>query len=207
MNFSAVGKATAPLIPYITISIGLLVLHNAWLAMLGYHVGMAAVMVWSKYRPGLRQVYKGKGPWIPLIGGLGGAGSGVLLYLLWPALSIPDNISNYINSVGLTEQTWPVFIYYFIIVNSPLEEYFWRGFLNSTARKPIPNDLLFAGYHLIVFAGHIATPWLIAIFLGLAAAAWAWRQINRYNGGLLASTVSHLAADTVIILTIYHFCQ
>ena len=207
MKVSTIRKTTAPLIPYITIGIGLLVLHNAWVAMLGYHVGIAVVMAWSKYRPGLKQVYKGKGVWIPLIGGLGGVGSGVLLNLLWPALSIPHNINAYINSVGLNARTWPIFIGYFIIVNPLLEEYFWRGFLNSTARMPVLNDLLFAGYHLMAFAGHIATVWLIAIFLGLVAGAWAWRQINRNNIGLLASTVSHLAADIIIILTIYHFCR
>jgi membrane protease YdiL (CAAX protease family) len=207
MNPSAVRKAIAPLIPYLTIGIGLLVLHNAWVAMLGYHAGIIAILAWSKYRPNLKQLYKNRKLWLSLIGGLGGLGSGVLLYLLWPVLSIPDNISTYINSVGLNDRTWSVFIIYFVIVNPVLEEYFWRGFLNSTTEKPVLNDLLFAGYHPMVFAGHIANIWLLVIFLGLVAGAWAWRQLNRFNQGILASTISHLSADIIIILTIYYFCR
>jgi membrane protease YdiL (CAAX protease family) len=207
MNTVTVRKILAPLIPYITIGTGLLLLHNSWVGMVGYHAGIAAVMAWSKYRPGLKRVYQSKGSRLPLIGILGGAGSGILLYLLWPGMSIPDDIGTYISSTGINEQTWPAFIVYFSLVNPLLEEYFWRGYLNSDVKRPILNDLLFAGYHLVVFAGHLEIFWLIAIFFGLAGAAWVWRQINRLNGGILASTVSHLAADITVILTIYYFCR
>jgi len=205
MNTVMVRKILAPLVPYITISIGLLVFHNAWLAMLGYHAGMVAVIIWSKTGLDLKRVFKGKSFWTPFIGALIGLGGGLLLYFLWPILSLPDDINIYIRNIGLNEWSWPVFLVYFIVVNPFLEERYWRGYLGSEARGIQWNDLLFSGYHLIVFAGQIAFVWLIAVFVSLTIGAWFWRQLNRLNGGLLASIVSHLAADIVVILTIYWF--
>ena len=203
MNNRLFKRILPPLIPYITIGIGLLVLHNAWLAILGYHVGIVAVILLSKIRIPLKQAFRGNKYWITLITALAGAGGGILLYLLWTLLSVPDDIGSYIRSIGLNEHTWPVFLAYFVIINPLIEEYYWRGYLASPTRKITLNDFLFAGYHLLVLAGHMATVWLLAVFLALAAGAWFWRQMNRLNGGLLASVVSHIAADIAVMLAIY----
>jgi membrane protease YdiL (CAAX protease family) len=98
-----------------------------------------------------------------------------------------------------------VFIVYAIAVNPLLEESYWRGYLGSPAKNITVNDLLFAGYHLLVIGGNIGVIWLIAVFCGLTAAAWFWRQINRINGGLLLSVVFHIAADTSVFLAICYF--
>jgi membrane protease YdiL (CAAX protease family) len=133
-----------------------------------------------------------------------GACAGVVLYLLWPLLSVPPDIGVYIRSIGLTPSSWPVFIAYYVLVNPFLEEYFWRGCLGSKAKHPILNDFLFAGYHMIVLAGSIAVPWLAVVFLVLCVAAWYWRQISIITGGLLAAILSHLAADITVILAIFY---
>lgn len=192
-----------PLIPYITVGIGLLVFHSAWLAILGYHAGMVAVILLLKVRIPLKQAFRSNKVWIPFITAIVGAGGGLLLYVLWPLLSVPDDISLYIQSIGLNARTWPVFLAYFIIINPLIEEYYWRGCIASPTKSITPNDFLFSGYHLLVLAGHMATIWLLAIFFTLAAGAWFWRQMNRLNGGLSASMVSHITADIAVILTIY----
>jgi len=196
-------KIIAPAIPYITVSTGLLIFHNAWVAILSYHLCMVAVLLLSGTEISLTQVLRCRKYWIPVITALFGAGGGILLYLIWPLLSIPDDINLYIRSVGLTENTWPVFLVYFILINPFIEEYYWRGFLSSETRRITVNDALFSGYHLIVLAGYVKPVWLFAVFCGLTIGAWFWRQMNRLNGGLLASIVSHLAADVTVILTIY----
>ena len=199
-----VKKILPPIIPYITIGIGLLVFHHAWLAILGYHTGMVAVISLSKTGIAIKRAFQGNRYWIPFITALAGAGGGILLYILWPLLSVPDDINSYIRSIGLNERTWPVFLAYFILINPLIEEYYWRGYLADVAKGIALNDLLFSGYHLIVLAGQMETIWLIVVFLGLTIGAWFWRQMNRLNGGLLASTISHITADITVILTIYY---
>ena len=204
MNILPVKRILPPIIPYITIGIGLLIFHNAWLAILSYHTGMVAVLLLSKIRISLKQSFQGNKVWMPFITALVGAGGGILLYVLWPLLSVPDDINLYIRSIGLNERTWLVFLAYFTLINPLIEEYYWRGYLASAAKGITLNDLLFSGYHLLVLAGHMEAIWLFAVFFVLAIGAWFWRQMNRLNGGLLASTISHITADITVILTIYY---
>jgi membrane protease YdiL (CAAX protease family) len=204
MNTPLVKRILPPIIPYITIGIGLLVFHSAWLAILSYHIGMVTILSISKTGIDRKHVFQGNSYWIPLITALVGVGSGILLYILWPLFSVPDDINSYIRSIGLNEQTWPVFLIYFIIVNPLIEEYYWRGYLATATKGIALNDLLFSGYHLIVLAGYIETIWMIVVFFALTIGAWFWRQMNRLNEGLLASIISHIAADITIILTIYY---
>ena len=190
-------------VPYLAVGIGLLVFHNAWIAVLAYHAGMAAVIFFSKPTVPVRYSVR-SGTWSYLVfSAVVGASGGILLYLLWPLLSIPLDISHYLQSIGLTALTWPYFLAYCILVNPVLEEYYWRGCLGSSAKRPVLTDFLFAGYHLLVIAGNVGGFWLIAVFAGLCFAAWYWRQLNRFTGGLLAATASHMAADATVFLAIY----
>jgi len=203
MNNESLRKILPAFIPYLAITIGFLVFENAWLAMLGYHAGIAAYLVCSKTKIDLRHTFGSKNPRLLALGLAAAAAVSSCLYLFWPLLGIPEDISQYLNNTGLNGHTWPVFLAYFIIVNPPLEEYFWRHCLASPQKRPVLHDLLFAGYHLLVFYSLVAPVWLILVFLGLTAGAWFWRQLNRGNGGILASYTSHLAADIIVILTIY----
>jgi uncharacterized protein len=196
-------KLLYPFVPYAAVGLGLLVFHNAWAAILTYHAVMAAVIFLSKRDIPFKQVIRTNSFGSLIFPVAIGAGGGALLYLLWPLLSVPQGIDTYLQSIGLTAASWPYFIAYYILVNPVLEEYYWRGYLGSIAKRPVVNDFLFAGYHLIVLAGNVGLFWLMAAFLVLCAAAWYWRQISRVTGGLLATTLSHGAADITVILTIY----
>jgi hypothetical protein len=203
MNPSPLKKVLAPIIPYATIGIGLLVFHSAWLAIVGYHAGMIAIIYLSGAGSRLKESFRGNGFCIPVIAALAGACGGTLLYILWPYLGIAGGLNSYLRSIGLDERTWPAFLAYFIVMNPLIEEYYWRGYLAPVGKGIGLNDLAFSGYHLIVMAGLLEPVWLLAAFVCLTAGAWFWRQMNRLNGGLLASTVSHLTADATVILTIY----
>jgi membrane protease YdiL (CAAX protease family) len=139
---------------------------------------------------------------LPLLVGAGIC-SGLLIWLLKPWVLVNGELAAFTRSIGLTQQSWPFFIVYFVLASPALEELFWRNFLGSSEKSPVLNDFWFAGYHLIVLAGIVQIGWLSVIFLVLAAAAWVWRQSNRLGGGLLPSYVSHLTADISIILVSY----
>lgn len=196
-------KLLYPFIPYLAVGLGLVVLRNAWVAILTYHTAMAAVILLSKRAVPFKQVIRTNNFSSLIFPVAIGAGGGVLLYLLWPLLSVPPGIGAYLQSIGLRATAWPYFIAYYILVNPVLEEYYWRGYLGSTAKRPVVNDFLFAGYHLVVLAGNVSLLWLIVVLLVLCAVAYYWRQISLTTGGLLATTLSHEAADITVILTIY----
>jgi hypothetical protein len=196
-------RTWAPLIPYITIGIGLLVLHNAWIAILGYHLGMVIILLWAGEKISFSQIRESRNYKILIFASLLGVSGGLLLFLLWPLLSIPRDINLYLQNIGLTATVWPYFIAYFILINPWLEEIYWRGYLGANSKRIILNDLLFSGYHVVVLAEKINIVWLITMFIVLSLGAWFWRQGNRWNQGLSASIVSHVAADISVILTIY----
>ena len=193
----------APMVPYITVGMGLLVCHNAWVAILSYHLVMLAVISTSGKRLSIFQIFKGGDKIrLPLLAAVG-IGGGLLLWFLKPWVLLTGEMKVFTQSLGLTQQSWPLFITYFILVSPALEEIYWRSFLGDPSTKLVLNDFLFSGYHMIVLAGIVQVAWLVVIFLVLAAAAWIWRLANRLGGGLMSSFISHLTADISIILVSY----
>lgn len=195
-------KVFASIIPYLAVIFGLVVFHNAWLAILTYHAGMLVVLLVAKEKLSLKRVFDNPKYFIVLAGALAGAAGGGLLYFVWPWLGLNGNVSAYTSSIGLTAAGWPGFLAYFVLVNPVIEEYYWRGFLAGGQKGISLSDVWFSGYHLLVLAGLISPLWLVVVFISLTFAAWFWRQMNRWNGGLLASTVSHLTADIAVMFTI-----
>jgi membrane protease YdiL (CAAX protease family) len=198
-------KIVATLVPYITVGAGMLVFHNVWAAILSYHLCMAVLILLPGSGLNIKQAFGSRTYWIPLITGIIGAASGILLYWIWPLLSIEGSFALNLQTMGLSRQEWPFFITYFAIASPLLEEFYWRGYLVSPSRGIAATDLFFAGYHLIVLASFMLNFWLVAIFISLVAGAWLWRQANRINRGLTASLVSHFTADLSIILVIFYF--
>ena len=145
MDVLLVKRILLPIIPYITVGIGLLVFHDAWLAILGYHTGMVAVCLLSKTGITMKQAFQGNRFWIFFITALAGASGGILPYILWPLLSVQDDINFYIRSIVLSERTWPAFLAYFIFINRWIEKYYWRIHLAPATKKIALNDLLFSG--------------------------------------------------------------
>ena len=201
---ATVRKILAPVIPYIAIGVGLLLFHNAWLAIFSYHLGIILLVHFSGARVPVRLVFRSRDYRLPVLAAMLGGAGGILLYVLWPMLAVPDDIELYLQSIGLNAGIWPVFLVYFVVVNPLIEEYYWRGCLGSKRQRPVLNDLWFSGYHLLVMAGNIGVMWLPVIFLVLAVTAWFWRQIDRLGEGLLPSVASHIAGDIAVITTIYY---
>jgi membrane protease YdiL (CAAX protease family) len=199
----SIQRIGAALIPYAPIGIGLLVFHNAWIALTGYHLSLVIILFTARRKISFTQIRESRNYKILILTFLMGGLGGLLLYWLWPLLAIPEEINLYLQNIGLTAAVWPFFIAYFVLINPWLEEYFWRGYLGSPSKWITLNDLFFSGYHIIVLAGKIDAIWLIPVFIVLSLGAWFWRQADKWNRGILASIVSHAAADISVILTIY----
>jgi len=185
------------------VGVGLLIFHNAWVAIFSYHIGMLIMLLLSKPGIPVKQLFKSSNCRIPVMTTTVGAMGGMLLYFLWPWLSVPNDINAYTRNIGLTEETWPLFLAYFVFVNPLIEEYYWRGYLGSSIKRIELNDLLFSGYHLIVIAGKMDIVWLVIVFFIISIGAWFWRQVNRLSQGLLPSMVSHVAGDISVMFIIY----
>ena len=189
--------------PYWTVPAGLFILHNAWAAILFYHLVMAVILFWQKDRWQGRFGLLKRGRLVVPLMLLPGMTGGIAMLLLWPHLSLDPNIVQYLTSIGLGNSYWPFFVAYFVAINPWLEEKYWRSFLDSGQRYPVIGDLMFAGYHLLVLGGWIGNIWLAGILIVLVICAWGWRQINRWCGGIWPSVVCHWAADLTVMLVIF----
>ncbi len=191
------------LMPYLAVWLGLYIFQNGWAAILLYHAGIAALVTRTRSWPRLDQ-FRLKAPiWTTLLYAAAGCSAGLLVYLLWPFLHASPKLSDALLAWGLTPRGWPLFIVYSALVNPWLEESYWRGWLGSAARHPIFRDAAFAGFHLVILAPFFPLVWLAAAFVVLAFAGWMWRQVNRAETSMLASTLFHMAADVSILLAVW----
>jgi uncharacterized protein len=95
------------------------------------------------------------------------------------------------------------------VINSFLEEYYWRWFVFGRLKKYMPlaaaiaiSSLGFMGHHVIVlgiyFPGRFVeavVPFSLAIALG--GAVWAW--IYHKSGSLIGPWISHLIVDVAVM--------
>jgi membrane protease YdiL (CAAX protease family) len=98
--------------------------------------------------------------------------------------------------------SWILFMPYFCLLHPVLEEMFWRG---SPIGKPGDKnyrDILFGGYHVLVLAYFIKSEWVIISFFILAFVSWMWRVISYKTDGLLIAFLSHVLADSSIIIAL-----
>jgi membrane protease YdiL (CAAX protease family) len=198
-------KRLAPILAYGAVTIGLFWAHSAWGALLGFHAAMLSALWFDRRNlPPLSLVVKSKQRrWI-IVNLLIGSLSGLALYGLWPWLNITPDLSTQMEALGLTRATWPAFILYFTLVNPWIEEFFWRGYLDSSSNWLVDMDFIFAGYHGILLTGRTGSLTLLLALSGLVFAGWFWRQTLREDGGLLAAGLSHTLADLTILLAVYY---
>jgi hypothetical protein len=194
-----VGRIAAAAVPYAAVLIGLFVLHNAWVAIGLYHAGMIAFLIRARAGP-TRRFGKANGWLLAGFVVIGGSG-GVLLWVLWPIISVEGaRLGSWIAGLGLEGRSWIVFGFYFSTIHSVIEELYWRGYLARTGGRQTFFDVSFAGYHALVLSTLLTLPWLVVTVVVLTTAAAAWRSVAARWGGLTIPVWSHIAADVSVIL-------
>ena len=106
--------------------------------------------------------------------------------------------SGWIDLLGLLRPWW-AFVAYSMCVNPLLEEVFWRGFLLPHTSR-VRGALLFYLMHftaLAVLIGPLQAVW-VALPTLLAGLFWGWTRERA--GSLWPCVITHLGADTAILI-------
>jgi membrane protease YdiL (CAAX protease family) len=191
------------LLPYLAVAIGVFWVQNALVALLSFHTAIVLSLLLARSQVPIQVLFKSKDiRWVILNVLLCGS-SGISLYFFWSYFEVIGNLSDHVQSFGLTGTTWPVFLTYFVLVNPLIEEYFWRGYLGSPTRRLYPSDFLYAGFHGLILLDRMEIAAVLYSLILLTLAGWFWRQLARANEGLLAPVLGHMAADFTILMAIY----
>jgi hypothetical protein len=196
-------KWLTAILPYLTVGLGLFWFHNAWVALLGFHLGIVISLWLGKPNTPLNILFKSSDiRWVILNVILCGS-SGISLYFLRPYFGVINDLPARVEAFGLTGTTWPLFIAYFTFVNPFIEEYYWRDYLGSPTKRLFLSDFAYAGFHGLVLIGKMQTSAILYSLIVLTLAGWLWRQIARQDRGLLAPVLGHMAADFTILMAVY----
>ncbi len=195
-------KWLAPILPYLAVWAGLFLFQSAWLSLIGFHAAILLTLAIAWPNIPIKILFQSKHPkWIlasVLLCGLSGVG----LYSLWDLFGIAGDLPAKLQSIGLTSSSWLAFIAYFSLVNPFIEEYFWRAYLGSDVQGFYIGDLVFAGYHAIIFLDKVSFPAIAFALACLTCIGWFWRQSRRKDGGLLAAVLGHMTADFTILVCV-----
>lgn len=193
----------AALLPYAAVLGGMYGCHSAWLAIGLYHVGIVAFLI--KHKPaGLgERISTGYRTPMLLPGLVICALAAPVVYVMWPLFSAADGIlPDWLARYRLSGSAWLLFIPYFSIVHPVLEEILWRKIDPKPFRILCWQDLLFAGYHVLVLFKLIKTPWLVLVFAVLAGSSIFWRWAVHRTGGYGMNILTHAVADAGVMIAV-----
>lgn len=193
-------KLVAALVPYIAVLLGMKGLGSAWSAILFYHAGILIVMRSAKRCDDWKKLFSGKSSLL-IPATIVCAMAAPVIYFLWPWLGSPEmGIPEWLTKYGLTGIAWILLIPYFSLIHPILEEIHWRGLAPETMKPLCWQDLLFAGYHVLVLYELVYWPWLFLVFGILTGSSVFWRwAADRFDGYLLP-VLSHAAADAGVLV-------
>jgi membrane protease YdiL (CAAX protease family) len=196
-------KWFAPILPYLTVWVGLFFFKSAWFTLIGFHTAILLTVFFLRLAIPVNVLFKSKSSkWI-LFSVLFCSTSGIGLYFLWDIFGIVQDLPAQLGSMGLNSVSWLPFIAYFSLVNPFVEEYFWRGVLGSNMKNFYIGDLIYASYHAMILWGRVHPFAALFAVIILVSAGWLWRQLFRKDHGLLAAVLGHMVADFSVLLTIY----
>ena len=194
MNWMAAG------IPYIAVLLGMMLLRSAWAAILLYHAGILAFLFVRKPSNGWKTVWGGWKSPLVIPGVIFCAMAAPVIYFMWPWFAASESIlPTWLKKYGLTGWSWYLLIPYFSIIHPVLEEIHWRGMAPEQVKGFCRQDVLFAGYHVLVLHELLFWPWLIPVFGVLCGSSFFWRRAAERFGGYGLPVLTHAAADAGVV--------
>ena len=183
-----IGLASRGLIPYATVGLFWLGLENAWLALLAYH----GLILGCRKSSDWRGIAVSR--WLTLVSGIF-IFAGPLVYFLLPMV-VRAPVGEWLADFGLSGPWLLAMVPYCGLIHPILEQHYWA----PLCERSVWSHFLFAGYHLLVLYSLVKSVWLFPIFAVLAGVSWFWSELRKRRGGALAATVSHVLADTGIVI-------
>lgn len=125
-------------------------------------------------------------------------------FLLQHQIDLAQIAQSLLNKEGIAPSSFLWVALYISLVNSLLEELFFRGFAYLQLCRSLPPRLaslfsagVFSLYHVSILSGWFS-PWMFALILtGLMAAGLLFNYLDR-RGGILPSWLVHLCANLAI---------
>ena len=177
------------LAPYLSVIVFWLIFHNAWLALLGYHL---QTIFWLKETPFSK-------PWpdnkIDMAISLAMLAAGPFIYFILPLISKID-LSTWLSNYQLNGWLWLLIIPYFGLLHPFLEQAHWGPLREKTPA----SHFFFAGYHAIVLYSLLPVFWLLASFVVLTVASFIWQRIAKNSKRYSAPVLSHILADFGLVI-------
>ncbi|MFT3890429.1 MAG: CPBP family intramembrane metalloprotease [Anaerolineales bacterium] len=197
-------KWIAPAMAYLAVGLGLFLFHNAFSALMGFHIAIILSLLIAKPKVPLSILWKSTNIKWTLLSILLCGSSGVMLYFTWDRFGPVSDLHSQVKGFDLNSSTWIPFIVYFTLVNPFVEEYFWRGYLGSDTKSLHISDFLYSGFHGLILFGKVRPSSILLSLTLLVLVGWFWRQLYREDKGLLAPVLGHMAADFTILLAVYN---
>ncbi len=180
--------------PFVAMAVGILLLKSGWAALLIYHAVIITALFVNRERVAISSLFKG-------------FSTGLFILMLAIAAGLYLGLTEYAISKGfvgervstLTGTCGPLFVAYLLLINPPLEEFFWRDLFASKSKLPSFGDFLFGCFHFPVLLLFLSPVNLPIGFLMIAIGGWGWRQMRNCYGGLLLPWLGHLFADLVLV--------
>lgn len=194
-------KLIAALLPYIAVLLGMTLLRNAWAAILLYHAGILLFLFLRKPSTLWKTVWGGQKTPLLIPGVIICAMAAPVVYFMWPLFQSSENIlPEWLAQYGLTGWSWFLLLPYFSIIHPVLEEIHWRGIAPGRVKGFCWQDVLFAGYHVLVLHELIFWPWLFLVFGVLCVSSFFWRWAADKFGGYGLPVLTHAAADAGVVV-------
>lgn len=147
-----------------------------------------------------------------------GAASGVLMaaviaatyFWLFRGRLATDGLRDTVAVFGVVDRFfW--FAPFLCLVNSGLEEYYWRWFMYKVLRRwtgmwaaAVVSAVGFTLHHIVVLTAYFPDArWVVLMSAGVFAAGVVWAVLYEKCGRIIGPWVSHMIADAVIMVVAY----
>ena len=139
--------------------------------------------------------------------GLGAGVYGVILggfFLVRPFFDFSGIAGKLTQNAGVTRENFLYVSLYISLVNSLLEEFFFRGFLFTnlkTKGKQFANlfsAAVFAAYHVAMMTGWFSPVLFVLVMAGLTVGGMLFNGLNDRFGGICVSWLVHMCANFAI---------
>lgn len=126
-------------------------------------------------------------------------------YLFRDAFDFSSIAPSLQNQLGINRTNFVFVAVYISIVNSLLEEYFFRGFAFLALKKNAGTKVAyafsataFALYHVAIMNGWFSLPLMVLLILSLFVAGIVFNFIDEKEGSILPSWLVHISANFAI---------